>query len=533
MRKSPGGIPVWREVGATPAPLADTTQRAPVVIVGAGPIGLSVALDLGRKGHQVLVLNRLDFVPAGSKAICYSKRTLDIFDRLGVGEAIMRKGVVWNIGKVYWGDSPEPIYEFDLLPIKDQKRPAFINLQQYNVEDVLLDALGKYDNVEIRWGHKVVGMEARADGATVEVEADGTHYRQDTDWLIACDGSKSTVRDLMGLDFQGRVFEDNFLIADIRMHGDYPVERRFWFDPLFNRGQSALMHKQPDDIWRLDFQLGWNIDREAAVKPENVEKYIRAMLGQDITFDPVWYSVYVFQCRRMERFVHGRVLFAGDSAHLVSPFGARGFNGGLADAENLAWKLDRILTGKSTLSLLDSYDYEATTTADENILNSSRSTDFMTPKTDMSQVFRNAVLELAKTQPFARPLVNSGRLSTAVAYPASPLSTPDVDDWQGKGPAPGYPPVDAPLGQGQWLLGQLGNDFVVLADGWQSAIPDGITLLDISSLGTEASVLRQRYDFAPGTAYLFRPDQYVAARWRAPTTALVSAALARATGTQS
>jgi len=529
MRKTHSGIPVWRDVGATPAPAADARLHAPVVIVGGGPAGLSAALDLGRKGHRVVVLTRFDFIPAGSKAICYSKRTLDIFDRLGIGEALMRKGVVWNLGKVYWGDSPEPIYQFDLLPIKEQRRPAFINLQQYYVEEALIDALADLDNVEIRFGHTVVGLETHEDGATVEVEAAGARYRQRADWLLACDGSKSTIRDLMGLDFQGRVFEDNFLIADIRMHGDFPVERRFWFDPPFNRGQSALMHKQPDDVWRLDFQLGWNIDREAVVKPENVEKYVRAMLGEDILFSPEWYSVYVFQCRRMERFVHDRVLFAGDSAHLVSPFGARGFNGGLADVENLVWKLDRILAGKSAPALLDSYDYEATTTADENILNSSRSTDFMTPKTRTSRIFRDAVLELAKTQAFARPLVNSGRLSTAVAYPASPLSTADVDDWQGKGLAPGRPPLDAPLGD-EWLLGSLGDDFALLADGHAGELPDGVRLLDVAALGVDVSVLRQRYDLAPGSAYLIRPDQYVAARWRSPTSSQIAAALARATG---
>jgi 3-(3-hydroxy-phenyl)propionate hydroxylase len=533
MRKVYQGIPVWTYLHEAPAQEEGALLHAPVVIVGGGPAGLSAALDLGRKGHKVVVLTRFNFIPAASKAICYSKRTLDIFDRLGVGEAMMRKGVAWEIGKVYWGDSHEPIYQFDLLPEKEQKRPAFINLQQYYVEEALIEALSRLDNVDVRFGHDVVALETRQDGATVEVEVGEIRYKQSADWLIACDGSKSTIRELLGLDFEGRIFEDNFLIADIRMHGDYPAERRFWFDPPFNRGQSALMHKQADEVWRLDFQVGWNIDREQVVKPENVEKYVRAMLGDDIEFTPEWYSVYVFQCRRMARFVHGHVLFVGDSAHLVSPFGARGFNSGLADVENLVWKLDRILSGRSAPELLESYNYEATTTADENILNSTRSTDFLTPKSRTSQVFRDAVLELARTQEFARPLVNSGRLSTPVAYPASPLSTADVDEWNGAGLAPGRPPLDAPLGSGKWLLEQLGDDFVLLSDGWSGELPEGVRVLDISTLEEDLAVLRQRYDLTPGAAYLFRPDQYVSARWRAPTSASIRSAYIRATGANS
>jgi 3-(3-hydroxy-phenyl)propionate hydroxylase len=385
-----------------------------------------------------------------------------------------------------------------------------------------VDALRAYPNVDIRWGHEVTALDARADGVSVTVEAPGGRYTLNTDWLIACDGNKSTVRGLMGLDFEGRVFEDNFLIADIKMKGEHPAERWFWFDPPFNPGQSALMHKQPDDVWRLDFQLGWNIDREAAMRPENVEPLVRAMLGDTIEFEREWYSVYTFQCRRMQRFVHGRVLFAGDSAHLVSPFGARGANGGLADVDNLGWKLERVLEGTAPASFLESYNHEAITTADENILNSTRSTDFLTPKSTASAAYRDAVLSLAGEHPFARPFVNSGRLSTAVSYPASPLSTPDEDgDWDGV--APGSPALDAPLGE-DWLLGKLGGGFRLIANGWKGEAP--VPVIDVEG---EALIV-DRYDLAPGSACLIRPDQYVAARWRTPTQQKISAAIARAEG---
>lgn len=527
MKANISSVPAWRQMGRVARP--DTkVEHLETLIVGAGPVGLALALDLGQRGHKVVVLNRLDFVPAGSRAICFSKRSLDIFDRLGVGDAMVDKGVIWNIGKVFHRSRGDPIYEFDLLPLRDQRRPAFINIQQYHVEDRLIAALAALPSVEIRWGHKLLSVTQDEHGAHAAISAGEGDYHIDADWLIACDGCRSSVRDSLGLDFEGRVFEDNFLIADIRMEGDRPSERWFWFDPPFNPGQSALLHKQPDNIWRLDFQLGSNIDREACVKPENVEPLVRAMLGENVAFEKVWYSVYTFQCRRMARFVHDHIVFAGDSAHLVSPFGARGCNGGLADIDNLGWKLDLILRGAAPADLLESYNHEAITTADENILNSTRSTDFLTPKSTTSRAFRDAVLELASDHPFARPFVNSGRLSTAISYPASALNTPDMDNWTG-GIAPGEPSLDAPLGDG-WLLSSLDGEFVLLANGWNEPVPQGIKLIDIAALSGSLGVLLSRYAFTSGAAYLIRPDQYVAARWHRPTAALVRDALDRAKG---
>lgn len=523
-------IPVWKAFAPTPAPVPDgaTDAHKSIVIVGAGPVGLALALDLGRRGQPVTVLNRLDFVAAGSKAICFAKRSLDIFDRLGVGDAAVAKGVTWNVGKVFWRDDPNPVYQFDLLPLKAQRRPAFINIQQYHVETILLEALADVPSVDIRWGHRVTAVTATEGGADLQVAIGDTSYTIETDWLIACDGSRSTVRDSLGLDFDGRVFEDNFLIADIRMKGEMPSERWFWFDPPFNPGQSALLHKQPDDVWRLDFQLGWDIDREAAVRPENVERYVRGMLGDTVEFEPEWYSIYTFQCRRMAKFVHGHVVFAGDSAHLVSPFGARGCNGGLADVDQLGWKLDAILRGAAPTALIDSYDVEAGQTADENIAHSTRATDFLTPKSQTSRILRDAVLELAQEEDFARPFVNSGRLSTAVGYENSPLTSDDCDAWTG-GVRSGMPPLDAPWGNG-WLLQRLGGRFVLLANGWSHGPIDGLEIIDLSGEEADTSVLCERYALAAGAAYLFRPDQYVAARWRAPCVERVVHALAKARG---
>ncbi|MEM8801682.1 MAG: FAD-dependent monooxygenase, partial [Pseudomonadota bacterium] len=322
--------------------------RHPVVVIGGGPVGIATALDLGRKGTPVLVLDDHEGVGQGSRAICFAKRTLEIADRLGAGQAMVDKGVVWNVGKVFHGDNK--VYEFNLLPEDGHKYPAFINLQQPYFEKFLMEQLRRAQRegapIEIRGRNSVSGVDQKDDHVRVEIETPDGPYAVEADYVVACDGARSPTREMLGLSFDGRVFEDNFLIADVKMTADFPTERWFWFEPPFkNSGASALLHKQPDDIWRIDFQLGWDIDRAKELKEENIRARIDAMLGPDVEYELDWTSIYTFQCRRMKKFRHDRVLFAGDSAHQVSPFGARGANSGVQDADNLAWKLDLVLKG--------------------------------------------------------------------------------------------------------------------------------------------------------------------------------------------
>jgi 3-(3-hydroxy-phenyl)propionate hydroxylase len=597
-----------------------TLQRHPVVVIGAGPVGLAAAIDLAQHGLPVLLLDDDDSVSIGSRGLCYAKRTVEILDRLGCGQAVVDKGVTWNVGRTFFGEAE--VFHFNLQPEPDHCRPGMVNLQQYYLEQYLVERAMALPTLDLRWKHKVVSVtplaldgsscagpssadpsSADGPGALIEVETADGRYTLQADWLVVADGARSPVRRQLGLDVEGKIFQDRFLIADVvmpaPMFADGAAERWFWFDPPFHPHQSVLLHREADNVWRIDFQLGWDADPEQEKKPERVIPRIRAMLGPDRDFALEWVSVYTFQCRRMQRFRHGRILFAGDAAHQVSPFGARGANSGLQDTDNLAWKLKLVLDGLAPESLMDSYSDERVAAADENLLNSTRSTDFITPKSAVSRQFRNAVLTLAGQHPFARALVNSGRLSVPAHLTASPLNTADAAEFDSV-LQPGAPVADAPVRQrnmagdlagalagatsgavagviassglgGQagaahswsdsWLLQHTGGRFVLLlfvggADALDAAtvqalqrlakgriavhtvlicphtdspqagsVPAGCTLLT-DHQGTAA----RRFDGQPGTAYLLRPDQHVAARWRWLDTAAVAAALARATG---
>jgi 3-(3-hydroxy-phenyl)propionate hydroxylase len=263
----------------------------------------------------------------------------------------------------------------------------------------------------------------------------------------------------------------------------------------------------------------------------------------------------------MTDFRHGRVLFAGDAAHQVSPFGARGANSGFQDADDLMWKLGLVIKGQASDKLLDTYAHDRQFAADENIMNSTRSTDFITPKSRTSKTFRNQVLALAKHHPFARKLVNSGRLSMPSFLTESLLNTPDAEPFDGQ-MVPGAPMDDAPVqvnGQDAWLLDQVGKGFQVLL--FAHAVPAPEVLAQLASCGRlparanepvqvtplivapspmsipgiqvlvdTQGLVAKRYDATPGTTYLLRPDQHVVARWRTFDPAKLQAALARAMG---
>jgi 3-(3-hydroxy-phenyl)propionate hydroxylase len=513
---------------------AGTVARHPVVVVGAGPVGLATGIDLAQRGVPVVLLDDADRIGEGSRGICWSKRTLEIFDRLGVGESLVARGVTWKLGKVYCGD--ELLFAFDLLPEDGHKMPAFINLQQFYAEKALVDRALDLKNFELRWKNQVTGLERRNDGVRLTIETPDGPYRIDADWLVAADGARSSVRRMLGLDFAGVTFEDKFLIADVHMAAEFPTERRFWFAPTFHAGQSALMHRQPDDIWRVDLQLGPDADPVAEQEPGRVRARLDKVLKPH-PYELEWVSVYTFNCRRLDRFVHDWVIFAGDAAHQVSPFGARGANSGIQDAENLAWKLAAVLKGEAGRALIDSYDLERIQAADENIGHSTRSTDFMSPHSSAERRLRDAVLALAPQAEFARRMINSGRLSVPMIYD-SPLSTPDETPFAGAAKL-GAPLPDAPLaradGAPTHLVESLRGAFELIhvknggSDGQRPRPPANLPLTIIGEdFHDHAGLFAQRLDATPGATYLVRPDQHLCARWRAFDAAAIEQAHRRA-----
>jgi len=533
-----------------------TPVHHPVIVVGAGPVGMAAGLDAAAQGIRAVILDDNNTVSIGSRAVCYAKRALEILDRLGCGQRMVDKGITWNLGKVFFQE--DQVYSFNLLPESDHHRPAFINLQQYYLEEYMVDRIGQSEQIDLRWKSRVTTVEEKDDRVEIRVETPEGEYRLTCDYLIVADGANSGIRKMMGLESSGQVFQDRFLIADVVMETDFPPERWFWFDPPFHKGGSTLLHRQADNVWRIDFQLGWDADPDEEKKPENVIPRLKAMLGEETQFELEWTSVYTFQCRRMEQFRHGRLFFVGDAAHQVSPFGARGANSGFQDTDNLLWKMKLVLDDRAPDRLLDSYNEERVPAADENLLNSTRSTDFITPKSEVSHTFRNATLLLAEEYPFARTMVNSGRLSMPSVYRDSSLNTPDEADFNSN-MVPGTPSTDAPVNDGDWFLQLIGNNrfnglyfsqpdgslgseeqatlsaltenteipFTILVVGLN---PDISRPTGVNPVTDPKDVLKQRFDGQPGTFYLFRPDQHVAARWRNLDQQKIEAALNRATG---
>jgi 3-(3-hydroxy-phenyl)propionate hydroxylase len=497
-----------------PPELSNVSARTyDVSIVGGGPVGLTLALSLAKQGVEVLLLDDGNQVSIGSRAICFAKRSLEIFDKLGVAKPMMEKGVQWNVGRIFFKE--QEIDRFDLSPYNLSKYPAFINLQQYYVEHFLIEAVLNEPKIDLRWLNKVVNIEhANDEIVKVDIETPEGNYSIQTKYLVACDGSRSTIRNLKNLEMQGERFEERFLIADFKMVADFPPERWFWFDPPFAPGQSILLHKQPDNLWRLDFKLGKNADSSIAQNKEFISEKIKSVI-KDRPFELDWTSIYSFSSKKLDRFVHKNVIFIGDAAHVVSPFGARGANSGIEDADNLSWKLAAILKG-SNKQLLETYNAERVAAADQNIACTGQSNTFIAPQGEEATAMRNAILEKAKTDVFYKKQINCGRLSIPCVY--GKYLNSEEGYWQSQDLEPGRALKDCSIDNG-YLIDKLGYHFTLLIDKnrlsekEKKQIADAeIDIFEIDIFKNEK--LSKLYDLADGGAYLFTPDLYILGRWR-------------------
>lgn len=535
------------------------TRRHPVVIVGGGPVGYTVALGLAAHGVHSVLLEADDSVCFGSRAICISRRSLQIFDRLGALDGFLKVGLPWTGGRSFYRH--DEVLHFTMPHDENQKLPPMVNLAQYHIEQILLDraeALSEF--IDIRWQSRVTGIDVREDGATLSVETPLGSYALDADWVVAADGGRSFVREALGLELKGTTYEGRYVIVDILLESDRPTERLAYFDPPCNPGSTVLVHKQPDNVWRVDYQLRDGEDPDEAIRPENVIPRVASlleMMGERGAWSPIWIAMYRAHALTLDRYRHGRALFAGDAAHLLPIFGVRGANSGIDDADNLAWKLAFVVKGLAGDALLDSYSDERVAAARENLAQGTKSTEFMAPPSFAFSLMRDAVLGLAARHPGVRSLINP-RQSSAIAYAKSPLNAPDPSPGFDAGPAPGVVlpecPVTMPAASGPraaHVTDALGARFTVVAFTEGGAVPaplreavdalaaGGLPIRALAVLRADAPAgggpclrdptgrLFSLYGVRRSAVYVVRPDGHVLARWHGTDASPLHDALAR------
>ena len=509
---------------------------AQVAVVGAGPIGMTLAGRLAQRGLRVVLLEQNPrHTGEGSKALCMQRETLEIWARLGIGERVADRGVQWQVGRTYFGD--RELFSVQLPGSQHDHFPGFVNINQTEVEEMLLERLGEVPNVQLQWSHRLTGL--RQDGESVSLTCDTPDGERvlRVAYVIGADGAHSSVRHLLGMGFPGHSHEDLFLICDIRARLPFPNERHFHFDPPWNPGRQVLVHPQPDDTWRIDWQVPSGTDVEAERASGALDRRIRQVVGH-IDYELEWVTAYRFHQRLAPEFRVGRVLLAGDAAHLMSPFGARGLNSGAADAENLAWKLDAVLSGAAPESLLDSYQDERRAAAVENLAITDASMRFMVPHGPLQRLARNGILRGSVRSAFLRRLVNSGKLSQPFTYARSPVIAPPHGDDRLPSHGAVAPDVACTVLGGEEggvhrLLDLVGEKFLLLlvcrngADraaavavraaslSWPvapriAAVGPDTPLRGVSVLRDETGDLVRRYAPSGSRAWLIRPDGHLA-----------------------
>lgn len=496
-----------------------------VIIVGAGPVGLTLAIDLARQGVASLVIDRKPAVQWTSRASCISRRSQEILQRIGVVPEFFQKALGWHSGRTFRGREQVYALEMPYDPARDAHAPM-VNLQQFYTESFLLEtARALPELIEIRWSTELAGFIQENEGVTVELRdlANDAASTVRAAYLAGCDGARSTVRNLLGLKLNGRTYENRYLIADIRMSDDIaqPVERWVWFDPESNPGSTTILHIQPDRVWRVDMQIGGQQTDEQLLAEDNVREAIDrhlAMMGLTGAWELVWHSVYRANALSLDSYRQGRVFLAGDAAHLVPIFGVRGMNSGIDDAHNLAWKLAAVLHGLGGPALADSYTSERRRACLENLGNAVRSTWFMSPPSAGFHLMRDSALLLAERAEWVRALINP-RQSAAHVYNTSPVIAEQVKN----GLQPGSVLPDVPLRGGghlQSLLAEPGR-FTLLfdardpkfaarlaADRW----PDDVELLPVGAadgVQLEDVDMDLLFEGAAGPILIIRPDEHI------------------------
>ena len=537
-------------------------SNAPVVIAGAGPIGMATAIDLARFGVPTIVLEQELQVSHGSRATALTRRSVEILQQIGVAERFIAKGLPWQLGRSYFRG--QEVYQMVLPHDENDRFLPCLNLEQQYMEEYLVEACEANPLIDLRWGQKVIGASQDNAGVTLRLDTPDGEYDLIVDWVVAADGGRSVLRKIFDLQMEGRSYAGSFVIADIKANIDLPTERLCFFEPDWNPGSNVLIHRQPDGIWRVDFRLPDNETVAQALEPQQLAPRINAvleMLHQKTEWQLDWTAVYSASTLTLPNYVHGRVLFTGDAAHLLPIFGVRGANTGLQDANNLAWKLAFVVQGWSDRALLESYSDERVEAAREICAEGGRSTRFMTPPSKGFRLMRDAALSFALSEDFLKDLLH-WRTSRPHNYLTSHLNSfPEADRAFSGGIACGGPVRNVKLGEGDFLLDRVGAGMgfhLIAFAGDRRADEDLVRILDQAgrmefpvvrvAVGARAAEIAADqaelaiadswervaaiYDAAPGTIYLLRPDLHVCARWRATNADEVTQALRNAAMTQ-
>ena len=535
-------------------------RRHAVVIVGAGITGLTLACALAQYGVQALLLdedNTVGVKGASSRGICYAQKTLEIFQRLGIYERIAGKGVQWSIGRTFAGE--DEVYSFDLRQQHTHslsQQPPFINIQQFYVEGFLVEQLyaapANARTVDLRWKHRITGFEQNSDFATLSINTPAGDYVLQADHVIDCTGSRSPFRAWCKAEVTARKGDDRWCIADVRFKTPPPVERHTWIEAPFNGGRAVWQHLMADGVWRIDYQMAPGANADEVSRTEVVRERLNAQFGrtlQDDEFEIVWVGPYAYRSECLNQLRHGRVFFAGDAAHVMSPFGARGGNSGVQDADNLAWKLAAVLQGRAAPDLLDSYHAERHVAAQQNVLATNRTTRFLRPADGVERLFRDATLGLARTHTFARQLVNTGRMSTPNLYAQGAFDAATGGGQAAQNVAFNW--ADGSAGELVDLLAWAGGHPLVLVFGTLTAadtarlqnlaLHTGVRCVQVTQSGEKPRAREHvidrhgklrascKLDGVTGGWALLRPDSYIAATGERIDASLVNA-LAMAAG---
>jgi len=336
------------------------SEKLPVVIAGAGPTGLMCALALARQGVPVVVCEAESNLTHDLRAGTFHPPTQEMMAPYGITARMHEHGLQvrrWQIRSRRDG----LVAEFDLGLLADiTPYPYRLHLEQHRLTPIQLDILRREPAAEVHFRHRITGLEHQARSVVVEFESEGIPGKLEASWLIGADGGRSTIRKLLPVEFEGFTWPEQFLVVstpyDFARHGF--TMNAYVADPV----EWAAVFKMPDagppGLWRLAFPCDPGLPDDALLDPRNVQKRMQGFLPSNSDYEIRYQSIYRVHQRVASEWRHGRVLLAGDAAHLNNPLGGFGLNSGIHDAVNLADKLGRVWRGEGGDELLDIYVHQ-------------------------------------------------------------------------------------------------------------------------------------------------------------------------------